>query len=195
MTAWFYSDEMVRFLADHQHLSRRALTDAFNQQFNCSKSVKAISSACQERQLHSTQSGCFTKGSKPWNKGLKGEQSMNAGSFRKGNRPSNHQPVGTIATATGSRHLKIKVAEPDCWEFLHHQMWKAHHGDVPTGYVITFIDGDVNNTRIDNLELIPRYELLLRNRLKINNFDPSSRPTIQMLAKLMYRTQSLSQRE
>ncbi len=193
MTAWFYNDEMVEFLAGNQHLSRQALTRAFNTRFGCSKSVKAISSACQERGLHSTQSGRFSKGSRPWNKGLKGEQSLNAGSFRKGNRPSNHMPVGAIARASGSSHLKIKVAEPDCWEFLHHQVWRQHHGEVPDGHVITFIDGDVSNTRIENLELIPRYELLVRNRLKINSFNNEARPTIQTLARLMFRTWELQQ--
>jgi hypothetical protein len=39
-------------------------------------------------------------------------------------------------------------------------LWEKHCGDVPSGYWVTYIDGDSENCEIDNLELVFRGEIM-----------------------------------
>jgi hypothetical protein len=40
--------------------------------------------------------------------------------------------------------------------FLHRDVWRAIHGEIPVGYEIHHIDGNTTNNDISNLECIPR---------------------------------------
>ena len=49
--------------------------------------------------------------------------------------------------------------------------WFKHHGYYPPeGYCITYKDGDFNNNQIENLEMITRSELVIRNQKKTPKF-------------------------
>lgn len=39
------------------------------------------------------------------------------------------------------------------WKRLHRVLWEEHHGPIPKGHKIAFIDGDSTNYRLDNLYL------------------------------------------
>lgn len=50
-------------------------------------------------------------------------------------------------------------------------VWHKHHGYYPPdNYCITYKDGNVQNNAIENLEMISRSELAIRNHKKIPNF-------------------------
>lgn len=50
-------------------------------------------------------------------------------------------------------------------------VWHKHHGYYPPdNYCITYKDGNVQNNAIENLEMISRTELAIRNHKKIPNF-------------------------
>lgn len=38
--------------------------------------------------------------------------------------------------------------------WLHREVWRDHHGEIPEGHVVHHIDGDPSNNDIDNLELL-----------------------------------------
>ncbi|MDP1586616.1 MAG: HNH endonuclease signature motif containing protein [Prosthecobacter sp.] len=160
----------------------------------CYHKAQALGLKKCEAYLYSQQSGRFMgahgqetrfqKGHTTWNKGKKG---WNAGGrsaahrFTRGIVPHNHKPVGTIITNTDG-YLKQKIAEPNKWRALQRIVWEEHHGPVPPGTAITFIDGNKSNCDIDNLRLISRAELMQRNT--IHRYPTALKETIRMAAKL-----------
>jgi hypothetical protein len=112
--------------------------------------------------------GTFESGHKSWNKGTRGLTSANVTSFKKGSRPKNHKPVGTIETRI--RHNRnnppivwIKVAEPNKWEMLKRYNWAKYFGPIPEGMLVTHKDGVTTNCSPDNLMLITRAQNAIRN--------------------------------
>ena len=111
---------------------------------------------------HRITSGCdtrFKKGQEPWSKGKPHELTGRSAEtvFRKGHRPHNTVPVGTISDkVTG--YLRIKVAEPNRWRFLHHIVWEQKHGPIPKGHMVIFLDGNRYNCEPENLALISMAE-------------------------------------
>jgi hypothetical protein len=54
---------------------------------------------------------------------------------------------------------------PHDWVGVHILIWEAAHGPVPTGHAVCFKDGDKAHIELDNLECIPRTELMRRNSI------------------------------
>lgn len=42
--------------------------------------------------------------------------------------------------------------------YLHRDIWRRHHGEIPDGYQIHHVDGDPSNNDIENLELVDAKE-------------------------------------
>ena len=49
------------------------------------------------------------------------------------------------------------------WQLLHHYFWIKQHGEVPQGYLVTFINGNTMDCDLNNLKLITQEENMLRN--------------------------------
>jgi hypothetical protein len=107
--------------------------------------------------------GCFKKGNKPWNKGLKGIRLSPKTEFKKG------QFVGETHPS-----WKGGVQKPinDCvyiWKDVDKrvrrpiEVYQKHYGKIPKGHIIWHIDGDKHNDNISNLECISRAECMKRN--------------------------------
>lgn len=108
----------------------------------------------------------FTKGQQSWNKGTKGISGTHPNcrktQFKKGQISRNHLPVGAEVISTDG-YRKIKVAEPNVWEFVHRRNWERAHGPIPAGKCIRFKDGDQLNCELANLMLVTRTEHVLYN--------------------------------
>ena len=81
--------------------------------------------------------------------------------FRKGDRPANELPVGSVVVNSCGYKLRKRQMEGSLyerWEFLHRAVWEEHNGQVPEGMVVTFKDSDRLNCDIDNLILVTRGE-------------------------------------
>ena len=103
--------------------------------------------------------GRFVKGIAPWNKGTKGIMKSNVTSFKKGNKPINWKPVGTILKRTHKRdgeRNSIKIAEPSKWEEYAKYLWKKEYGFLLKGDVVHHINGNKLNDKIENLIAFPR---------------------------------------
>lgn len=125
----------------------------------------------------------FQKGHCTWNKGkpfAAGGRSAET-QFASGRLPHNHVPIGTEVMATDG-YLKIKVAEPNTWEWTHRRNWEAVHGPIAAGLLLIFRDGNHNNCNVENLELITRGELMRRNT--IHRYPEELKTTIRQLGKL-----------
>ncbi|ALO46609.1 hypothetical protein PS2015_1967 [Pseudohongiella spirulinae] len=182
-----FSAEQQAFIREHYSaLSRKDLTAAINEQFGTSFKVSQISGYVRNHKINSGRTGHFPKGNVPFNAGTKGQglTGANRTSFKKGHRTHNTVPVGTISVETKDGFLKIKVAEPNQWEFIHKRTWEQHHGPIPDGWVVSFLDGDRTNCAIENLELVERSVMAVRNRMGLSSVPSELKPVANNVAKL-----------
>lgn len=124
----------------------------------------------------------FKLGHKSWNKGLSymprgGSETF----FRKGHKPHNSVSVGT-RIVDGDGYVKVKIAEPKEWGWLHKMVWVEEHGPIPAGMCVVFKDRNRENCQLDNLELIDRAELARRN--SINRYPLELKQTFRLIGKL-----------
>lgn len=107
----------------------------------------------------------FKKGQTSWNKGMKG---LNCGGeqtqFKKGCKPPNYRPVGTIREVDG--YLEIKMAEGmRQWKQLNRVIWERCNGPIPKNMNVTFLDGNKKNLEITNMALMTKSENMKRNMI------------------------------
>ena len=102
----------------------------------------------------------FKSGTAPWNKNVKGIHLSPETEFKKGQRPINWLPVGTITKRKNERetHTRqfIKIDEPNKWEEYAKYVWNNQYGSLIKGDVIYHINGDTLDDRIENLIALPR---------------------------------------
>lgn len=161
-----YSDSEIRWLYDNHKMVISAYHQAFCQTFNRQVSQQNLKSLRYRKGWRTGRSGRFEKGNVPWIKGKKMPFGVNIAKtqFKKGERPSNAVPVGTEVLTTKDKYLKVKVKEPNVWEYKHHLVWKQHHGSIPDKHAVIFIDGDRNNVTIENLKCVHKGVLARLNK-------------------------------
>lgn len=184
-----YSLEELAFVKEaYRLMSLSEVTQAFNEYYSPRVTEKQIRSLIRNRKFKSGRSGKFESGSAPWNTGTKGVMKPNSGTFKKGNRPHTWVPVGTERKTTKDHYIKVKVAEPNVWEFKHLMVWESHNGPVPKGMCVVFKDGDRQNCGIDNLQLIDRGVLAQYNKIRGSSFPPELRTTVRAVAEIKVKS-------
>ena len=114
----------------------------------------------------------FQKGQVPPNKGQKMSkdvyEKVEKTMFKKGNKPMNTQPIGTIhqrKDTGGKMYLYIKLADSK-WQLLNRYTWEQHNGPIPKGMVVVYKDGNYLNNDINNLIMITKKENMARNTIQ-----------------------------
>jgi len=117
--------------------------------------------------------GHFKQGHTPWNRGKKGYMGANATSFKKGELPPTAHPEGTIVRTERHRSGRVEVyytinidwrGDRRSKNNYKWYLWEVENQrDRPAGMVITTKNGNPDDIRIDNLEVITRSENLRRN--------------------------------
>ena len=114
----------------------------------------------------------FQKGQTPPNKGQKMSKDLyekvEKTMFKKGNKPMNTQPIGTIhqrKDTGGKMYLYIKLADSK-WQLLNRYTWEQHNGPIPKGMVVVYKDGNYLNNDIANLLMITKKENMSRNTIQ-----------------------------
>ena len=148
------------------------------------------------RHLNSGMTGRFKKGQPSYNKGKKMPPEVyeraKATMFKKGMRPHNAANVGDEALTTdrsGKQYIKVKVAEPNKWEFKHKLVWRQERGPIPKGGMISFRDGDTQNCSIENLFLETHQEHIEMNRRGYRSSIPELTDVGLNVARLRIATQ------
>ena len=124
----------------------------------------------------------FKKGEASWNKGVKG-LNLNSGKtqFKKGNKPANHKPVGTIRENDG--YLEIKIAEGmRQWKQLNRVVWERCNGHIPKNMNVCFLDGNKKNLEITNMTLMTKQQNMKRNT--VHNYPEEIVHLVQLKAAL-----------
>lgn len=186
-----YSQEELDFIQANCTLSRKDLTALFNSTFNRNLSKSNISGLCKRKRWLTGRDGRFKKGNIP--SPLCRPRGPNAGSFKKGNTPANHLPVGSEVVRTKDKLLQVKVAEPNVWRLKHRLVWEQANGPVPEGMLILFVDGNNQNCDINNLKLVSRREHLALNQREYKHVDSSIKPSVLLTAKLDVKVREMQE--
>ena len=114
----------------------------------------------------------FQKGQVPPNKGQKMSKDVYEKAkptmFKKGNKPMNTQPIGTIhqrKDTGGKMYQYIKLSDSN-WQLLNRYTWEQHNGPIPKGMVVVYKDGNYLNNDIANLLMITLKENMARNTIQ-----------------------------
>jgi len=109
----------------------------------------------------------FAAGKTPWNRGIRhnvGGRSSET-RFKPGHKTHNWRPIG-YERMTWDGYLEL------------HLVWRAAGREIPPGHALTFRDGDKRNFDLDNLELLPRKQLMQRN--SCYNYGPEVAKLVQL---------------
>lgn len=180
-------EDIVKFKELYPHTRNVDLAQIFN------RPIGSILSKAHKLRLYKTESFMayhtdktkFKKGNLTWNKGVKGYMGANVTSFKKGQLPKNHLPIGTESIDSKDGYTKVKIADPNVWELKHRVIWKERFGEIPDKHTVIFVDGDNTNFNLHNLALVHRRDLLFFNRW-------GKYPTeIMETQKLLYKLKNL----
>lgn len=76
------------------------------------------------------------------------------------------RPIGTEALKKG--YVRVKVAQPNVWVFKNVYVWNQNHPEdpvIPKKEMVIFLNGNIRDFRIENLQKIPREIASIFNQL------------------------------
>lgn len=126
------------------------------------RSLTSVKSALGNHKINCGRTGQFPKGNIPWNAGMKGLQiGGKKTQFKKGHVPATALYDGAVRKQSGG-YLYVRI-EKNRWKLFHREVWRLNAGEIPKGMIIVFKDGNRENCRFENLEMITRTEHARRN--------------------------------
>jgi hypothetical protein len=172
MPVRLYSQEMKQWLRDNvKGRSLNQLTEDFNEHFGTSFKTTQIGHLKGDLNLRNGNDTKFKKGCVSANKGQKMSEAQKKKIehtwFKKGQKPINYCEVGTERINVEG-YVEIKTINKK-WVSKHRLVWEQHHGPIPKGYTVVFLDDDTTNCNIDNLRLISRPELMRLTSMKLQS--------------------------
>lgn len=182
-----YPQGMYEFIRDNSWgVSSQEMADMVNEKFGTDWTGTGMKQFRQRHSIKSGLTGWYQKGHPPGNKGKKLEEyvgeeraadirrRISATQFKKGHKPINELPVGSIVVIDGYK-LRKKQAEGkrwEMWELLHRAVWEEHNGSIPEGMLVSFRDSNPLNCEIDNLMLISKSENSVLNNSGLRSEIP-----------------------
>lgn len=131
------------------------------------------------------------KGNVPPNKGKKLSPELYAKAagtmFKKGHIPQNKMQVGEYTHTTDGymvRKVQDEGTQRERFVFVHREVWEQHHGPIPEGKMVSFLDGNKDNCEIENLVLLDNDENLEMNRKKLRFDNADSTRTGVQIARI-----------
>ncbi len=187
-----FTDQQLQTIAIlYQRYSCQITTFMFNEIYNTDFTVTQINGATKRHKILAGRTGRFEKGQTSWNKGVKGVLKANSGSFKPGHVPGNTKPIGheRICSKDGYILVKTDMLNPHTgargfYRAKHVVVWEEQNGPVPEGHLIRFIDGDVTNTSIENLECVTRNMHVRLNQLKHRDVPEELKSAARTLAAI-----------
>ena len=180
---------MYEFIRDNSWgVSSKEMAEMVNEKFGTNFNAQRMKVFRQHNGIRSGCTGWYQKGHPPGNKGKKLEEYVKdpekladirariaQTQYKKGNRPVNELPVGTIVINSDGYKLRKKQAEGtlwERWELLHRAVWEEHNGPIPKDMMIGFKDSNKLNCDISNLMLMSRGENRIMTRCGYRSEDP-----------------------
>jgi hypothetical protein len=189
-----WSEEEKEYLASIiKGRTYKKIAALMKDKFNYDFTDQQIKGAMNRYSLRTETTGCFRKGSIPWNKGTRGRTGANKTSFKKGTIPPQYRSVGS-ERINRDGYIEVKVADPRTWKLKQRYIYEQYHGEIPKGYYVIFADQDKQNFDIDNLIAVSRSEMLILNNNKLIYKDKELTKTGVNIAKILSKASKLKSR-
>lgn len=102
--------------------------------------------------------------------------------FKKGAPPGNKQEIGALRiNSMGDLDIKFGPGARD-WLCMRRFVWEQAYGPIPPGMCIVAKNGDGDDTRLENLEMLTRSENIRRNLL--NRYPKELRNVMALRGRL-----------
>ena len=191
-----WSDEEKQYLAEiTPGRGYKEIQSMMSCKFGFDYTRHQIKGAITRNKLNTGRTGRFEKGRATWNKGTKGLTKANVTSFKKGQKPHNYKPLGS-ERITKDGYCEIKVSDTGRrWMSKHLVVYEKHHGKVPRGSVVIFLDGDKRNFDIDNLHLVTRNQLAMLNKNSLIQKDAELTKTAINVVDLMKKISTIEKKD
>ena len=183
-----YPQGMYEYIRDNSWgVSSKDMAEQVKEKFGYEMTPTCMKQFRQRHGIKSGETGWFQKGHAPGNKGKKLEEYVGperaaeikkriaATQFKKGERPFNELPVGSVVVNSDGYKLRKKQMTGtlwERWEFLHRSVWEEHNGPIPEGMMVTFKDSDRLNCDISNLMLVTKGQNAVMTRKGYRSEDP-----------------------
>ena len=191
-----WSDEEKQYLAEiTPGRGYKEIQSMMSCKFGFDYTHHQIKGAITRNKLNTGRTGRFEKGHATWNKGTKGLTKANVTSFKKGQKPHNYKPLGS-ERITKDGYCEIKVNDTGRrWRSKHVLIYEKHHGKVPKGSAVIFLDGDKRNFDIDNLHLVTRNQLAMLNKNSLIQKDAELTKTAINVVDLMKKISTIEKKD
>ena len=191
-----WSDEEKQYLAEiTPGRGYKEIQSMMSCKFGFDYTRDQIKGAITRNKLNTGRTGRFEKGRATWNKGTKGLTKANVTSFKKGQKPHNYKPLGS-ERITKDGYCEIKVSDTGRrWRPKHVLIYEKHHGKVPKGSAVIFLDGDKRNFDIDNLYLVTRSQLAMLNKNSLIKKDAELTKTAINVVDLMKKISTIEKKD
>ena len=191
-----WSDEEKQYLAEiTPGRGYKEIQSMMSCKFGFDYTRHQIKGAITRNKLNTGRTGRFEKGRATWNKGTKGLTKANVTSFKKGQKSHNYKPVGS-ERITKDGYCEIKVSDTGRrWRLKHVLIYEKHHGKVPKGSAVIFLDGDKRNFDIDNLYLVTRSQLAMLNKNSLIQKDADLTKTAINVVGLMKKISAMEKKD
>lgn len=162
---------LINFIPGH---STEETAAAFDQEFHKKITYNQVRSFRKNNKLKCGVNTRFVKGHSSWNKGRKMTEEEKAKiketMFKKGFKPHNTLPVGSIIYTKG--YWKIKIAEPKKWIPYPRYVYEKAYGPLSADMLIIHLDSNEDNNKLENLAAVTKAELCRLNYEHLISSDP-----------------------
>ena len=191
-----WSDEEKQYLAEiTPGRGYKEIQSMMSCKFGFDYTHHQIKGAITRNKLNTGRTGRFEKGHATWNKGTKGLTKANVTSFKKGQKSHNYKPLGS-ERITKDGYCEVKVSDTGRrWRPKHVLIYEKHHGKVPKGSAVIFLDGDKRNFDIDNLYLVTRSQLAMLNKNSLIQKDAELTKTAINVVDLMKKISAIEKKD
>jgi hypothetical protein len=147
MNGMYYTPEMINFLKDNSlKYNSEILTDLVNKNFNTNIIAQSLRRAMKLRNIE------YIKGHKLY-------EAKNL-SYKRAIKPLGYE---WFNKEKGTTYIKIsnEGSRHDRWKPKHYFLWEKIHGSIPKNHRVIFLDNNIFNFELDNLELVKPMEFIL----------------------------------
>lgn len=190
-----YPKGVYEFIRDNSWgVSSKDMAEKVNAKFGSKFTQNSMKQFRAKQGIRSGETGWFRKGHPPGNKGMRQKDYMSpemiektkSTRFKKGDRPKNELPVGSIARNGGKVFIKISDAgsQWERWMELSRYVWEQNFGRIPDGMMVSFRDSDPLNCKPENLMLISKSENAVMNKFGLRYSDPEATESGVLVARI-----------
>lgn len=187
-----WPDDVVAFVAQaYRRMPLDQLPAAIEAEFGILRTLNQVRALTRNRGIRSGRTGRFVPGQpRVPGSGAKGPSRT---SFQKGQlngeAKRKYKPIGSMRRSKDG-YWERKVTDDQNlyparrWVGVHRLVWEEHHGPIPDGHKVIFIDGDYDNLGIENLALVSNRENAYLNKSGLGKAPAEIKPTAIQVAKL-----------